>query len=85
MITFNKINQLYAEVLYNDVKVGNIEKYTNIYTVEVKYLRMEFKHTDKHLIPRYIHKLYFRLQKEELKRGVKMKKSILQTGFKIKE
>ena len=66
MITYNKINDLYAEVLLNGVKIGNIEKHREVFTLEISYLRCDVKHSKRKMIGTLAKRIYTRL--EEIKK-----------------
>ena len=66
MITYNKINDLYAEVLLNGVKIGNVEKHREVFTLEISYLRCDVKHSKRKMIGTLAKRIYTRL--EEIKK-----------------
>ena len=79
MITYNKINDLYAEVLLNGVKIGNVEKHREVFTLEISYLRCDVKHSKRKMIGTLAKRIYTRL--EELKKPkAKLPVSLLVTG-----
>lgn len=79
MITFNKINDLYAEVLFNRVKIGNVEKHRDTFTLEISYLRVDLSHSKRKMIGTLAKKIYTRL--EARKQRVKNRPvSLLVTG-----
>lgn len=53
MITFDKINDTYTEIYYNDSKVGRVEvyKFSKYYTIEVDYKRYRVQFEHKQRIP----------------------------------
>ena len=63
MITFEKITDVHVEILLNGSKIGLIEKHTNIYTVELNYVRKRFRAKHKNLITGYVKKLHYRMNK----------------------
>ena len=62
MITYNKINDLYAEVLLNGVKIGNVEKHREVFTLEISYLRCDVKHSKRKIIGTLAKRIYTRLE-----------------------
>ncbi len=62
MITYNKINDLYAEVLLNGVKIGNVEKHREVFTLEISYLRVDLKHSKRKMIGTLAKRIYTRLE-----------------------
>jgi len=88
MITYNKINDLYAEVLLNGVKIGNVEKHREVFTLEISYLRVDVSHSNKKMIGTLAKKIYIRLERRKHKERIcrkKLRNSILNSNFKIKE
>ena len=83
MITYNKINDLYAEIILNDIKIGFIEKHSKYFTLEISYVRIDLKHSKRKLIGTLAEKIYKRL--EALKKPkAKLPVSLLATGnYKI--
>ena len=53
MITYEKINSEYSNILYNDSKVGRVEvyKYSKLYIVEIDYKRYRVQFEHKQRIP----------------------------------
>jgi hypothetical protein len=90
MITFNKINELYAEVLYNDVKIGNVENHlqSKTFTLEISYVRLDLKHEQRKLIGTLAKKIYQRLERRKHKERIcrkKLRNSILNSKFTVKQ
>ena len=81
MITYEKITDVHVEILYNGSKIGLIEKHTNIYTVELGYVRRRFRAKHKNLITGYVKKLHYRLNK--INNPPRMKESILKGKYEI--
>ena len=81
MITYEKITDVHVEVLLNGSKIGSIEKHTNIYTVELNYVRRRFRAKHKNLITGYIKKLHYRMNK--INNPPRMKESILKGKYEI--
>ena len=80
MITFNKVNELYNEIIYNDIKIGHVEKHSKHFTLEISYMRCDLKHSKRKLIGELARKIYRRLEANKNKARIGV--SILQTGFK---
>jgi len=83
MITFNKVNELYNEIIYNDIKIGHVEKHSKHFTLEISYLRVDLKHSKRKLIGTIAKKIYLSLERRKAKARIGV--SILQTGFKTLE
>ena len=81
MITFNKINDLYAEVILDDIKIGHVERLNKqTLALEISYQRIVLSYSKRKLIGELARKIYRRL--EANKNKPRIGASILQTGFK---
>jgi len=79
MITYNKITDVHAEIILNDIKIGFIEKHSKYFTLEISYVRLDLKHSKRKLIGTLAEKIYKRL--EALKKPkAKLPVSLLATG-----
>ena len=78
MIKYNKINPLYAEILYDGVKVGTLENNINSYALEILYSRIVIGKDHKRLITPLANKLYLKIKKRE-KRKVLMSEKYFKT------
>jgi len=62
MVTFNKKTEQLADVLFNGVKIGHVERYGQTLTLEISYLRIDLSYSKRKLIGTLAKKIYTRLE-----------------------
>lgn len=83
MIQFIEIKPQYAVIKFNSQTIGYLYKDYNSYTVEVGYMKHEFKLKEKHLIKDFVLKMYVQQKirfKRTLQKEHKLRNSIYNTG-----
>ena len=87
MIRYDKINDLYNDIYFNDIKIGHVERLNKTtIALEISYQRMTLSYSNRKTVGTLAKKIYLRLEARKIREmefNRKIKNSILRKEFKI--